>query len=79
MLIFFKELPNIYIICFAFLFTLLVWAFVREREVLQIAISLGGALGGIAMKESKPSQTVNAETVENASVSNDQEKTDASQ
>ncbi len=67
MLKFFKELPNIYIILFGFAFSLLVWAFVRpEREVLQIAISLGGALGGIAMKENKPTQTINAERLESA-------------
>ncbi len=67
MLTFFKDLPNIYIILFAFVFALTIWAFVREREVLQIAISMGGALGGIAMKEPKATQTINAGNVENAS------------
>ncbi len=69
MLTFLKELPNIYIILIAFVLSLFLYIFTRENGAFQLVTTIGGALTGIAMKESKTTQTLNAGTVENADIS----------
>lgn len=68
MLNFLEKLPNIYIVFATFVVLFTGWVLTRSPEMLQLVNIAVGGLMGLAMKSTKPQQTINAERIENADV-----------
>lgn len=63
---FFKELQDRYLLLFCFFVLMIFYFYLRTDAVLQLMINFGVAIIALSTKTQKPTQTINADSVENA-------------